>query len=187
MKISWRNSALALLSVIVISCSAAVTSIYKFDYPMTPERAESLSGNFSAAVPQGWFTAVDNECNCRDLWIVRDDYSASISFSVIYMDSLTRAQISGNELEGIADISRDFKRIKFGKNFKEYGDPENFEIDSLKCSAYKYLDENNLPVRVVVFGIKEIYFECSANSTREISAAELFTVQNSVIASLRNR
>lgn len=176
---------LILFAAVLVSCSSADKSIYDFDYPLTAEQAHSSSAVITVSVPGGWFSALDNDCNCRDLWLVKNDYTASISFSVINPDSLTRTGIAKDELAGIAELSRDFKRIKYGEKFREYGSPESFSVNSIKFYSYQYYAAEGLPARVVVFKFNDRYFECSANYSSEDSGKELFAVQNSVLLSIK--
>lgn len=176
---------LILFAAVFVSCSSADKSIYNFDYPLTAEQAHSASGDITVSIPGGWFEALDNDCNCRELWLVKDDYSASISFSVINTDSLTKTGIAKNELAGIAELSRDFKKIKYGEKFREYGTPENFSVNSIKFYSYQYYAAEGLPARVVVFKFNDRYFECAANYSSENSGKELFAVQNSVLVSIK--
>ncbi len=169
----------------LISCAASSTSIYDLDYPLTNEIARSKTSIMYVKIPQGWFVADDNECNCIDLWLVKEDYSATINFITINIDSATSQKIKENKLESITAISKTFIKAKYGKNFKGFFNEELFSIRKNKFSAYQYVNENQQTVRVVLFIYDGKFYEVKAIHVKTDNPLEVFKVQNSVLSSIK--
>ena len=167
----------------MISCGGA--SIYETDYPLSKEMAYSKTSNLYVNLPSGWFTAEDNECNCTDLWIVKNDYSQSITFKKINLDEAVLKEFDGNGLDKIAFYSKTFARVKLGKDFKNFSNEEVFEINGKTFAAYEYLNKNQIPVRVVVFRQYNKYYESEAIAKDGKNSVELFKIQNAVLSTLK--
>ncbi|MDQ7817842.1 MAG: hypothetical protein RDU14_12525 [Melioribacteraceae bacterium] len=166
------------------SCSAVVKSIYDFDYPLKSETAYSNNSNISVKIPEGWFTAVDNECNCIDLWLIKDDYTQSLNFTLINLDEVTRNEVKTSGIKRVADYCKIFVRVKLGNSFKGFSGEESFELNGNLFFAYQYLDKDDKPVRVVVFEHQKRFYELTAISKESGNFEQLFSIQNSVLTSM---
>lgn len=175
---------LQILASILFSCSGSLTSLYDFDYPLTGDTAYSTSTNISVKIPQGWYAAEDNECNCSVLWLVKNDLSASLIFNIITIDDETRKEIFGNELEEICEYNKLFVKAKLGKSSGGFFDEEIFEINGKKFAAYQYENNEKRTARVVVFKHKEKFYELTARSQNETDQSELYKVQNTILTSI---
>jgi hypothetical protein len=171
--------------VFLFSCGGGVASIYETDYPLSKEIAYSKTSNLYVNLPSGWFTAEDNEYNCTDLWIVKDDYSESIAFKKINLDDDVLKEIGGTGLDKITFYSKTFARVKLGKDFKNFYNEEFFEINGKTFAAYEYLNKNQIPVRVVLFRQYDKYYESEAISKDADIIHELFKIQNTVLSTLK--
>jgi len=176
------------LIIFIFSCTSSRYSTYSSDYPMTKEVVSSQSDVLYVKVPEGWYSVLDNDGKGIDLWLVKEDYSASLNFMAINVDN--PGQKSNDDgLKSILYYSKVLKKADMGESFKTLDEDEYFQINSINCGAYKYLSKEGLPVRVVVFKYGESYFEMTALPVRKtdgeyIDPDELFRVQNSVIASI---
>jgi hypothetical protein len=166
-------------------CSSSPSSQYDSNYLLTAEIARSKAAVLNVKIPQGWFTAEDNECNCIDLWLIKDDYSATLNFVVLNVDSLTIKTIKNDELNAITEISKVFKKIKYGKNFKGFTNEETFVLNTKIFTAYEYHDESNRNIRVVVFKANDKFFELSAIPVKTENLSGLYKIQNSVLSSIK--
>ena len=106
--------------------------MYNSNYALTKEYAKARSAQLSVKIPQGWFTVEDNENKLIDLWLVKDDYSATLNFIALNIDSLTMRGIQNDELKSIFEFSKIFKKAKYGKSFGGFVNQENFEINKKK-------------------------------------------------------
>lgn len=177
------------LSAIIVffySC-AGPSSLYEVDYPLLPDLTESKTTDLKVHIPRGWFTAEDNRKEIIDLWLVRDDYNASISFITINPDEETIKSSAKSILQKIENYSRLNNKIAHQNKFIDLLKNEVFEMNGREFRAYQFNGSGNL-YRVVVFKYKGKYFESIAaikpgQSSETI--AQIFTVQNSVLNSIK--
>jgi hypothetical protein len=113
--------------MLIQSCGG-ISSIYNFNYPLTSETAKSKSSALSVKIPKGWSVIEDNECKCTDLWLVKDDYSATLNFVALNLDSLTTDNIRSDEINSLVQFSKSFIKAKYGNEFKGFTNEEMFEI-----------------------------------------------------------
>lgn len=172
------------VTLILYSCSPSLNSIYKFDYPLTQQSAFSKTTNISVKLPDGWFTAEDNECKCIDLWLIRNDYQQSLNFSSIHVDEATRKNILQNGIEKLAALSKISIKAKLGKYFKGFFNDEVFELNGKRFSAYEYENTEGIINRVVLFEHKNNFYELTAISKETGNYEQLWGIQNTVLTSL---
>ncbi|KAF0152264.1 MAG: hypothetical protein FD143_1186 [Ignavibacteria bacterium] len=175
---------LILLAASFFSCYSSFSSIYGFDYPLTKSFAKSNSGKLNVQIPQGWFVAEDNENNTVDLWLVKEDYSATIKFIAVSLDEETTKSFSDNELIKVVELNKVLIKSKLRKSFKGFTNEELFGNSSV-FSAYQYVDEKNQQVRTVVFKLGSQFYESTAFAIKSFNPAEIFKTQNSVLASIK--
>jgi len=152
---------------------------------MTSEVFQSHDGMLRGRVPSGWFISADDTiAPSLSVWLLREDISATMTVRELNVDSLTAARIKKEGLELLAILSAGYQGLKAGTditNLKEYS-----LAGKIFCS-YETGPENDRR-RVVVFRARGKYFECEArilNGNRGSERLqELFTVQQSVLASL---
>ncbi|MEW6508760.1 MAG: hypothetical protein AB1432_13550 [Bacteroidota bacterium] len=174
----------AFLSITCYACSTSLNSVYKFDYPLTQQRAFSKTTNISVKIPDGWFTAEDNECKCIDLWLIRNDYKQSLNFSLIHLDEETRKNIRQYGLNKLTSYNKIFVKVKFGNSFEGLLHDEIFEINGKQFSAYEYIDKEGSRNRVVLFEHNNNFYELTAVSREHGNNEQLWVIQNSVLTSL---
>ncbi|MHB8930650.1 MAG: hypothetical protein ACYC5R_08650 [Melioribacteraceae bacterium] len=166
------------------SCAGSRSSIYNSDLPLTKEIAKSKSSQLSIRIPQGWFSAEDNENNLIDLWLIKDDYSATLNFVALNLDSATVKEIRGDEMNNLVKLSELFRKAKYGKTVQKFSNQEIFEINKKQFAAYEYADDSKRLIRVVVFSYGAKYYELSAIPIKTQNLQELYKIQNSVLSSI---
>lgn len=176
---------LFLSSFFFVRCSSSVTTTNDFDYPLTNEIAESKTTRLSVKIPQGWFTATDNECNCIDLWLIKDDYSETLNFVSLNLDTKSRREPGSDGLSAALQASKDFKIAKYGKSLKGFTDEKHFDLNKKQFAAYQYIDDAERNIRVVVFEYGSKFYEVSAISLKTKNLSELYKIQNSVLSSIK--
>jgi len=164
-------------------------SIYKADYPLTASYAYSKSTDLRMIIPEGWFTAEDNECNCIDLWLIRNDFSATLNLIKINFIEDGKDKVNKNDLNSVAEYSKLTKKSTFKGQFKLLDKNEDFELNEIRFIAYQYIGDEGLPVRVAVFNYGNQFFEFSALPAQSVGEKlvlpdELFSIQQSVLAKL---
>ena len=175
---------LFLSSLLFVRCSSSVTTTNDSNYPLTNEIAKSQTSQLSVKIPQGWFTATDNECNCIDLWLIKNDYSETLNFVPLNIDSKTFSNSGNDKLLSALQASKDFKIAKYGKSLKGFTDEEQFELNKKQFAAYQYIDDAGRNVRVVVFEHGSKFYEVSAVPLKTNNLPELYKIQNSVLSSI---
>ncbi len=178
-----------ILVQIFSSCTASKKIDMKKDYPLSDDIAYSESTDLTVQIPLGWTSAEDDICNCIDLWLIKDDFSATISFVKMNYDSLMMKSISSDELSAMLNYSRELKRNQLKEKFVKIDKDEFFEIKNNRIAAYKFQNENSDTIRVAVFKYQNNYFELSAMpsgevSNREVNIEEILSVQNSILKSV---
>ncbi|MBI3125004.1 MAG: hypothetical protein HYZ10_11430 [Ignavibacteriales bacterium] len=173
------------LLIVLSSCSSGLSSVYDFDYPLTTKTAKSNSTRLQIQIPQGWYVGEDNEFKTTDIWLVKEDYSATIKFVAVTLDDETAESFASDELGKVVELNKILLKAKLGKNFKGFTNEETFSSNYTIFSAYQYLDEKDEPVRTVVFKNDSKFYEVTAFALKSANPAEIFKAQNSVLASLK--
>jgi len=179
-----KLSAFIFSLLLFYSCSSAIKSIYDSNYPLTSQKAYSKNTNISVNIPDGWFTAEDNDCNCIDLWLIKDDFSQSLNFSIINVDEQTKNDIRKNGIQKLAEYDKIFIKAKIGNSFKDFFNEENFVIGSKQFYAVQYLYDNNI-VRIILFEHNNRFYELTAISKDPNKYEELWVIQNTVLTSIK--
>ncbi len=166
------------------SCAGSHSSMYDSDIPLTKDIAKAKTSQLTIRIPQGWFTAEDNENNLIDLWLIKDDYSATLNFVTLNLDSATVKEIRSDETNNLVRLSELFRRAKFGKAIQKFTNQEIFEINKKQFAAYEYADNSKRLIRVVVFSYGAKFYELSAIPVKTQNLQELYKIQNSVLSSI---
>ncbi len=173
-----------ILIVLLISCGGGEATINKSMPKLSGEKAYSKTSNLYVNLPADWFVAEDNECNCIDLWLVKNDYSASISFKKINFNNPGDFENESNEVEEITKYSKAFVSAELEIQFQNLNDEKTFQLNEKIFSAYRYKNQDEYFVRTVVFKHHGKYFECEAVSQNGDTAENLYNLQNTVLSSL---
>jgi hypothetical protein len=169
-----------------VSCSGP-SSLYNFDSELTSETVSSQTTTLKVNVPKGWFSALDNKDGKIDLWLIKDDYSASISFIRVNPDKETIKEVNKAGLQKIKEYSQLNNKLAHRTSYIDLFKTENFDINGRKFTSYQFAGSNNV-YRVVVFSYKDQYYECTASikpgQTKD-AQTEIYSIQNSVLQSIK--
>lgn len=175
-----------LLLIFLFSCSGPA-SLYHFDFPLSSELALSKTTDLSVNVPRGWFTAEDNKDDKIDLWLVEENYAATISFIRLNPDEETKRSFGKYELQKVEDFSRLNNKIAHRDKYIDLIKNESFELNGREFRAYQFSGSKYL-YRTVVFRYKNYFYECTAAvkpGQNENETLKVFSVQNSVLQSIK--
>jgi len=185
-----HRSKLSILSILFVLAGCASVP-YEANYPMTDEVVKSLNEDVQIKVPKGWFATTD-ESNAPNLlvWLVREDYGATMAISEIKADAGTRKQLERRGLEALAEVSFALKSERAKGKAEMVAKPREFKIDDRKFCSYEYsTDKRKTIVRVVVFNTgKHFYDFAVVPSEKEIAKVDpksLFIIQQSVVNSMQ--
>ncbi|GBD89785.1 hypothetical protein BMS3Abin04_00497 [bacterium BMS3Abin04] len=182
MKQIYKTVIVFLSGLLIVSCS---TQRYSVKNPSSSDKhnyALSESGKLRVEIPAGWFKAIDNDKKLIDLWLVKDDYSASIKFIPIVIHNS-----SSSNLESAVFYSKIFLKTSVGNNFRKFISETNDIFNSKAVSFYKVLLKDGRLLRCAVFEEKGNYYENIINYLKPASVSEideLFNVQTDLLKSL---
>jgi len=192
MKLAYHNlrilTMLFYCSVFLFSsCSSVSNSIYKSDFPLTSQKAFSKDSSYSVLIPEGWFYSYDNKSNSSDIFLVQNDFNASLSLAPINTDSKLDFDSQKNELVSLSKI---MKEAELNSKLIEIGKPEFFSINKIECAAYQYYNNSSLPVRTILFKFNNHFYELNAYITEsglngKLIPDNVYDAQNSILYSIK--
>lgn len=171
------------LCFLAVSC--AVHYPYVSDYPLTPEIFRSRDGNLTGRVPHGWFCSLDDTlAPALAAWLIKDDFSAALTFREVKLDPLTVTNVRKEGLSLLASISYG---MNGGDGAVSKDRLQEFAYGSKQYVGYE-IGTGTRSRRIVVFTSRGKYYECEIKAVTENWAPaemnRLFTIQQSVLASL---
>jgi hypothetical protein len=194
-------SASLLLLLLLAACSGGDQAAVKeeMEFPkyryaaigeLTREYVSTSDGSLRVLRPEGWLRTSDPK-NAPSilLWLVREDYSASLSFSPIKMDPGLYQTLRNENLTAVAKVSLSLKERNAEDSVTIIQPVELFKVGGRICAAYEYRIAAAEPViRVVVFDTGTRFMECvlypASVSVTPAENRRLFELQQSVLASL---
>lgn len=182
-KIIIANVLFSFFLIQFFSCSS-ITSIYKFEGTLSDKKTKSKYSDLTVYIPINWFIAEDNLFN-TDIWLVKNDYSASIKFSKINVSYDSSIVIDSNYLDKLISMEMDLIKFEIGKSFKGFSNKEKFEMNGKTFSAFEFVDKNNYPTRIVLFDYNNIFYESIATSHNIYDYKEVFSHQNLLLKSIQ--
>lgn len=157
---------------------------------MTKDVVSTADGTLRVLRPEGWLRTSDPK-NAPSilLWLVREDYSASISFTQIKMDPALYQTLKGEGIAAVAKVSLSLKERNAEDSVTVVTPVERFKVGGRICAAYEYRIAAAEPViRVVVFDTGTRFMECALYpASVTVTPADnrtLFEVQQTVLASM---
>lgn len=175
---------IVLLAIELSSCASTLE--YPTTAPLEAKKFTTKTGFFQGNIPRGWFSSQDTLVDISlEAWLLRDDLSAAIIFREINLDGLSKELIADEGLEYLTTIS---VSSHTNDSLRLLKPPSEFSLGKQQyCSAE--IGSNSITKRVVVFESGNRYIECEVRPVTGIwnqqSLNELFTVQQSVLASLQ--
>jgi hypothetical protein len=176
-----RQSVYIIIISIIFNACSTTTTIYNSDFTLTNNQAKSLTTDLLVNIPVGWFTSQASEEKFIDLWLIRDDYSASIIFQPIYFED-QNVLYDNVAMEKIFDLVKVKSETDGNTNLTSN---RSFVLFGNSLLAFEFINKNHERCRTVIFLHKEQYFQCTATTlSSQIAPGELFTIQNSVLKSI---
>jgi hypothetical protein len=187
MKIDFAR--VSLFSAFFLAGCASVP--YESNYPMTDEVVKSLNEDLQVNVPKGWFATTD-ESNAPNLllWLVREDYGATMAISEIKAEASTRKQLERRGLEALAEVSFALKSERAKAKAEMVVKPKEFKINGRKFCSYEYsTDGRKTIIRVVVFDTSKHFYDFAVvpaeKEGTKTDPKNLFIIQQSVLNSMQ--
>ena len=144
-------------------------------------QAKSSTTDLQVNIPQGWFTSQANDDHFIDIWLIKDNYSASIIFLPIHFEN------QNNLYDNIA-MERIFNLVKVKSESDGniiLSSKETIDFSGNSLLAFEFTNTKHERSRTVIFLSNGLYFQCTAAVVNsQITPGELFTIQNSVLKSV---
>ena len=176
------------LALLFPGCASAP---YDSNYKMTDEIVKSLNEDLQVRVPKGWFATAD-ETNAPNLlvWLVSEDYGATMAITEIKADGTTRKRLEKEGLGALAAISFALKVERAKGKAELVARPREFKVNGRNYCSYEYsTDGRKTLIRVVVFDTgKHFYDFAVVPAEREgvkPQPEKLFIIQQSVLNSMQ--
>ena len=157
---------------------------------LTRDYVSSQDGRLRVLRPEGWRKTSDPK-NAPSilLWLVREDYAASISFTPLQMDPALYETLRKEGMASVAKVSLSLKERNAEDSIAVVQPVELFKVGDRICAGYEYRAGSAEPViRVVVFDSGSGFMECvmypASVSVTPAENRRLFEVQQSVLASM---
>jgi len=181
-----QSTLLLALSFFLAACAGSFR--YASDYPLSAEKVRSRDGTFSGRIPEGWFSSSDDTlAPALVAWLIRDDFSATMSVREIIPDQLTRQHIKDEGLPLLARSTMSMHGTQGSELAKILAEPKVFNFAERQFCGYE-LSEDSIGTRVVVFEMKGKYYECEAKPSRGKWTKEdlllLYTAQQTFLSTL---
>ncbi len=158
------------------------------DESLTDDIAYSQSSDLTLNIPKGWFTSEDNDCKCIDLWLIRDDFSATLNLVTLTMENIPKDE--DNILDSLLQQSKNEKKAKLKNSFRILGEDKYFTINEKEFASYQYEGNEKMPIQIIVFSHQNHFYELSAVPASDVGKGkinpdELFKVQKAVLTSIK--
>jgi len=178
-----KNVAAVIALLILASCAGSVP--YTSHYPLSTDFFHSHDGTLTGKLPQGWFESTDDSIvSSLAVWLIREDFSATLLMKELSLDQRTEQQVRQNGLKLLAHVSAGFQ----SDQGTETGiDPKEFDIDGKQFCSYE-TGSAMARKRIVVFMARGKYYECEARAVKGNWTTDdlnrMFSIQQSVLGSL---
>ncbi len=179
---------IAVLTAAVIFCSCRTTAPYPISAPMTREVFLSRDGKLAGFVPDGWFTASQDDtlAPAIPVWLTRNDLSANIVIRELILDNNARGVTAS---EGLRTLARTASAFAGNGRMTPSGSQSDFAIRDLKCCSEELVSAEGNRTRLVVFETRGHYYSCEASGEggrwTEDDYRRLFTVQQTLLSTLQ--
>ncbi|MCZ7557698.1 MAG: hypothetical protein M5R41_14970 [Bacteroidia bacterium] len=157
---------------------------------MSRDYLAARDGSIGVLRPEGWLLTSDEaEAPSIVLWLVNEEYSASLTFVHMQMDPALYETLRKDGIEAVAKVSLGLKQRSADDVVHVVQPVELFRIAGKICAAYEYRTGTaEALIRVVVFDTGSRFMECTmfpaSNTITPAGNRKLFEVQQSVLASL---
>ncbi len=182
------NKNVAAVFVLLIFASCAGSAPYTSHYPLSADFFHSHDGTLTGKLPQGWFESTDDSIvSSLTVWLIREDFSATLLIKELSLDQRTEQQVRQNGLKLLANVSAGFQSDLADRGTATGIDPKEFDIDGKQFCSYE-TGSAMARKRIVVFMARGKYYECEARALKGNWTADdlnrMFSIQQSVLGSL---
>ena len=187
MSASWSRHVIAFWVISSLSLAGCASVPHLAEAPLNPSYVFSREGLLRYKVPVGWFDATrDSQSVTAEIWLVKNDYAATITVSKIGIDTETRRAIDREGLARLADLTLTLAGATSATLLQP---PVSSTVNGKE--QYSYIVSNPATsdtTRVVLVDSGENVFEVIGlvpGNQHRVTSDEVFSVQESFVKSLR--
>ena len=182
--IAFRSALYSLALTTWVGCSSGPESSRDSS---VPEVHRSRDGRLQYVTPAGWFDATaDSQATGHAVWIIRNDYGATLTIDEVRFDAAARAAVSAGGLEPLARL---LMTLPSGdRPVRALSGPEAFERNgNVYCGYDVEVYETRDMLRVVLFRADERIYSSTLvvpAAARERGVDQLLEAQTAFLGSV---
>lgn len=139
---------------------------------------------FTGRIPEGWFSSTeDSLASSLNAWLIREDYSATMSVKELILDKLSSERVRHDGLKLLSGLNAALEHHE-----QTVRPPEEFRLNGHLYCGYEFRSDST-EGRAVVFMAQEKYYACTAQRLKGTPSREelenLFRAQQTLLTTLR--
>lgn len=146
----------------------------------------SRDGTLAYRLPGGWFdVTADSQATGRAIWLVRNDYGASITVEEVYLMARAEGELGEEPLLHLAQLT--LPLVAGSRSAGVLRQPEQFRLSGREYCAYELVSREGAEhLRVVLFKARHrVYAVTFYGDGTETAAAALRSVEEPFLQTLR--
>ncbi len=161
-----------LLTAFLFSCSAQRYSVNELNDLLTNERITSPNAIFSVLRPHDWRGIYENKYNSAEIWLVKDDYSETLSLNRISLTKTTDVSV-------LLDAAIKYREINYGSELRDLQRITEI-IDEEKIPGFKYANKKGKNVFTYLYTRNNFFVEATLTTSKNEVDPVVFAVLNSI-------
>ncbi len=161
-----------LVAVFLFSCSAGGFSETELNSLLSNERVFARNAAFSVLKPYGWLNVAENKYDVAELWLVKNDYSETISLNKINAPEKTT-------LDEIFAAAVRYRKINYGNRLNGFEKLET-KIGEKNFPGFEYTDDKGKNVFVYLCEEDEFFIELVYETPEKKRPTIALAVLNSI-------
>ena len=183
----WSRHVGAFWFLSLLSFVGCASTPHVAEVPLSPSYFFSREGLLRYKIPVGWFDATrDSQSVGFEIWLMKNDYAATINVKKISIDEETRRVIDREGLARVAGLTLTLAGATSGTILQP---PESLVVNGKELYTYILVNPaSNDTTRVVLIDSGENVFEVIGlvpGNQHRVLSDEVFSTQESFVKSLR--
>ncbi len=162
-----------LIAVFLFSCSSyQIFYTSELNKYLEPNRAYNYISSFSVRIPKGFFQVNDNRFYASDIWLVKKNYSETISVNKINTEKIF-------DESDVLDLLIKFRKMNYQQKLKNFN-KFTFSIERKKIRGFKYVNNKNRYIFVLLYKVGKNFFEIVYTKNNDTFSSIPLAVINSL-------
>ncbi len=180
---SALSSLVRILVLLVLLSGCAGGPVTTLHAPYFPSR----DGVLRYRLPAGWFDATnDSQSTGNAVWLLRNDYGATISVSEVSIDEQGKKELERSGLLGLAQLT--LALATNGRSAVVEEPPRLFRLNDREFCSYEFsIPSSGDALRVVLLntGARVYGVTALASGEKHVTAKDVFAAQEEFVGGLR--